>query len=260
MVSERDDPVSAAPPVNLRTRLCAGDTVRGLFVATFDATLCEFIATLGWDFLIADVEHAAIDLKDMENIARACERRGMVPTARIPLATPADISRFLDAGARGVMVPFVESAEEARQAVAWSKFAPVGRRGLAAPRCGGFGGELAPEQFVQRENQQTLVIVQIESPRGLDNLAEILAVDGVDVVFIGPTDLSLALGCPQQWSDPRFRSAVERVAKETLRAGKVFGAYAGSRDMLSWYESLGARLLAVALEDILLEGTHRLRS
>lgn len=252
--------MSAAMPVNLRTRLCAGETVRGLFVSTFDATLCEFIATLGWDFLIADAEHAAIDLKDMENIARACERRGMVPTARVPLVAPADISRFLDAGARGVMVPFVESAAEARQAVAWSKFAPVGRRGLAAPRCGGFGGELAPDLFVPRENQETIVITQVESTRGLDNLAEILTVDGVDVVFVGPTDLSLALGCPQQWTDPRFGNAVEHVAKETLRAGKVFGAYASSREMLSWYESLGARFLAVALEDILIEGTNRLRS
>lgn len=252
--------MSTAAAANLRTRLCAGDTVRGLFVSTFDATLCEFIATLGWDFLIADVEHAAIDLKDMENIARACERRGMVPTVRVPLATPADISRFLDAGARAVMVPFVESAAEARQAVAWSKFAPVGRRGLAAPRCGGFGSELPPDLFVTRENQETMVITQIESPCGLDNLTEILAVDGVDAVFVGPTDLSLALGCPQQWSDPRFRNAVERVAKETLRAGKVFGAYAGSREQLSWYESLGARFLAVAIEDILIEGTNRLRS
>ena len=251
--------MSATAPISLRTRLCQGETVRGLFVSTFDATLCEFIATLGWDFLIADAEHAAIDLKDMENIARACERRGVVPTARVPLVAPADISRFLDAGARGVMVPFVESGEEAQQAVAWSKFAPTGRRGLAAPRCGGFGSE-PPDLFVQRENHDTLVITQIESQRGLDNLAEIVAVEGVDVVFVGPTDLSLSLGLPQQWTHPRFREEVERVAKETLRAGKVFGAYAGSRDLLAWYESLGARFVVVALEDVLIEGTHRFRS
>ena len=251
--------MSATAPMSLRTRLCHGETVRGLFVSTFDATLCEFIATLGWDFLIADAEHAAIDLKDMENIARACERRGMVPTARVPLVAPADISRFLDAGARAVMVPFVESGQEAQQAVTWSKFAPTGRRGLAAPRCGGFGSE-PPDVFVTRENHDTLVITQIESLRGLDNLAEILAVEGVDVVFVGPTDLSLALGHPQQWTHPRFRKEVEHVAKETLRAGKVFGAYAGSRDLLAWYESLGARFVAVALEDILIEGTHRFRS
>jgi 4-hydroxy-2-oxoheptanedioate aldolase len=251
---------SAVTPASLKTRLCRGETVRGLFVSTFDATLCEFIATLGWDFLIADAEHAAIDLKDMENIARACELRGMAPTARVPLTAPADISRFLDAGARGVMVPFVESALEAQRAVAWSKFAPTGRRGLAAPRCGGFGGELPPELFVTRENHETLVIVQIESLRGLDNLVEILAVEGVDVVFIGPTDLSLALGHPQQWTHAKFRKEVEQVARETLRAGKVFGAYAGSRELLSWYESLGARFLAVALEDILIEGTNRFRA
>jgi 2-keto-3-deoxy-L-rhamnonate aldolase RhmA len=245
-------------PVELKTRLCRGEVLRGLFVATHDATLCEFVATLGWDFLIADAEHAAIDAKDMENIARACERRGATATARVPLSAAADVQRFLDAGARALMVPFVESRVEAERAVALSKYAPVGRRGLAAPRCGGFGAQPA-ELFVQSENHQTVVIVQIESLRALDNLPEILATSGVDVVFVGPTDLSLALGIPQKWTHPTFRRTVEQIAAATRRAGKVFGAYAGNGEQLSWYESLGARFLATALEDILIDGTQRFR-
>lgn len=249
---------AAAQSVELKTRLCRGEVLRGLFVPTFDATLCEFIATLGWDFLIADAEHSAIDAKDMENIARACERRGTTATARVALSAGAEVQRFLDAGARALMVPFVESRADAERAVTLTKYAPIGRRGLAAPRCGGFGAQPA-ELFVQRQNHETVIIVQIESLRALDNLAEILATPGVDVVFVGPTDLSLALGVPQKWTHPTFRRTVERIAAETTRARKVFGAYAGTREQLSWYESLGARFVATALEDILIDGTQRFR-
>jgi 4-hydroxy-2-oxoheptanedioate aldolase len=249
-----------AAPLDLKSRLRGGQSVRGLFIPTFDATLCEFVATLGWDFLIADAEHSAIDLEHMENIARACERRGVVPAARVPLTAPNEISRFLDAGARGIMVPFVESREDAQRAVAFSKFAPAGRRGLAAPRCGGFGADLPLDQFVSRENRETFLIAQIESLRGLENLADIVAVPEIDIVFVGPTDLSLALGVPQQWSHPRFRQEVERIAELTLRGDKVFGAYAGTREQLTWYQSIGARFLVVALEDVLIEGTQRFTS
>lgn len=244
---------------SLKARLHAGEVLRGLFVPTYDATLCEFVASLGWDLLIADAEHSAIDTKDMENIARACERRGSVPTARVPLSTPADISRFLDAGARAVMIPFVESAADAARAGSFMKFAPQGRRGLGAPRCGGFGGDGPAQQFVSRENEETLLIVQIETAAGLERLDEIVNVASADVVFVGPSDLSLSLGVPQQWDHPTFLHAVDRVAVASLRAGKVFGAYYSQLDQLRWYRSLGARVLVTALEDLIIEGSKGFR-
>jgi 2-keto-3-deoxy-L-rhamnonate aldolase RhmA len=251
--------MSSVKSASLKSRLQAGEVLRGMFVPTCDATLCEFISTLGWDFLIADAEHSAIDAKDMENIARACERRGTVPTARVPLSAPAEISRFLDAGARGVMIPFVESAEDARRATSFMKFAPVGRRGLAAPRTAGFGGDGPVQLFVQRENDETLLIAQIESRAGLERLDEIVRVEGVDVIFVGPSDLSLSLGIPQQWDHPTFLHAVDQVADAALRAGKVFGAYFSHPEQLSWYRSLGARLVVTALEDLISVGSKQLR-
>jgi 2-keto-3-deoxy-L-rhamnonate aldolase RhmA len=240
---------------DVRARLQAG-TVRGLFVGTHDATLCEFVAMLGWDFLLVDAEHSAVSALDMEDIARACALRGACPMARVPATAPAELGRFLDAGAIGVMVPFVETSADAIRAVELIKYPPRGRRGLAAPRSADFGAMAPLKEEIARANRDTVVIVQIESLRGLDQVEEIAAVTGVDVVFVGPTDLSLALGAPFEWDAPIFEAAIARVASAAVGAHKVFGAYAGSRERMQWYEERGARFLVTALEDLILVGSH----
>jgi 4-hydroxy-2-oxoheptanedioate aldolase len=251
-------PLAATKP-DIKSRLLLGERLRGLFVCTGDATVCELVATLGWDFLLVDAEHSAVTVRDMENIARACERRGAAPAARVPATAPAEIGRYLDAGAVAVMVPFVETQQDAARAVQLVKYPPRGRRGLGAPRCADFGLTPSAADSIARANQSTMVIVQIESLRGLDAVEAIAAVDGVDVIFLGPADLSQALGAPLQWEAPAFTSAVERVASATAAAGKVFGAYAGSLERMQWYEARGARFMAAALEDLLILGSERLR-
>lgn len=243
----------------VKARLRGGDHVRGLFVSTYDATLCEFLALLGWDFLLVDAEHGAVTMRDMENIARACERRGVAATARVPMNAPAEVGRYLDAGAEAVMIPFVESPAEAARAVELIKYPPHGRRGLAAPRSSDFALVASLADEIARANRDTLVVIQIESLQGLKNVEAIAAVDGVDVVFLGPTDLSLALGVPSQWEAPAFGEAVKRIALAASRAGKAFGAYAGTRERMHWYEAQGARFMATALEDLLILGSAQLR-
>jgi len=247
------------PQPDLRLRLQRGESVRALFVGTSDATLCELAALLGWDMLIVDAEHGAVIPRDMENIARACERRGATAAARVPLGAPAEVGRYLDAGALAVMIPMVESAQQAERAVELVKYPPRGRRGVAAPRCADFGLLSEASEEFARANRDTVVIVQIESIRGLEQAEAIAAVDGIDVVFAGPADLSLALGVPLRWESPAFVSAIERVAAAARSACKVFGAYAGDRERMSWYEMKGARLIAAALEDLIVLGSQRLR-
>ena len=252
-------PVSATLP-SLRVSLQSGRTVRGLFVCTYDASLCEFVATLGWDFLILDAEHGPIDTRAMEHIARACELRGTKAIARIPLTSAADVSRFLDAGACGVMVPMVDGPADARRAVELVKYPPLGQRGLGAPRSAGFGVDASTAAtVVARANSESLVIVQIESEAAVEHAAEIAAVECVDVMFIGPADLSLRLGVPCEWRHPKFINAVTRVAAVAAEHGKVLGAYAASCEHISWYEDVGARFIASALEDVLMNGTAVLR-
>jgi 4-hydroxy-2-oxoheptanedioate aldolase len=248
------------PRLDIKSRLREGERVRGLFIATRDATLCEFVALLGWDFLLVDAEHGAVTASDMENIARACERRGVTAGARVPLRAPSEMGRFLDAGAVAVTIPFVESALDAARAVELIKYPPKGLRGLGAPRSANFCITDSIADEITRANRDTLVIVQIESLRGLDEVEEIAAVDGVDVLFLGPADLSLALGAPMLWDAPAFVAAVDRVASVVARTGKQFGAYAGSHDRMLWYEARGACFMAAALEDLLMLGSEKLRA
>jgi 4-hydroxy-2-oxoheptanedioate aldolase len=250
---------ASAPRRDIKSRLRDGEHIRGLFIATRDATLCEFVALLGWDFLLLDAEHGAVAAADMENTARACERRGVTAGARVPLRAPSEIGRFLDAGAVAMMIPFVESALDAARAVELIKYPPQGLRGLGAPRRANFCLTDSIADEIARANRDTLVIVQIESLRGLDKLEEIAAVDGVDVLFLGPADLSLAVGAPMQWDAPAFVAAVDAVASVAARTGKKFGAYAGSRDRMLWYEARGACFMAAALEDLLMLGSEQLK-
>lgn len=251
--------MSTAVAQSLRSRLRV-ERLRGVFIGSGDATLCEYVALLGWDFLLVDAEHGAVTAHDMENIARACERRGVAAAARVPAAAPSEVGRFLDAGAIALMTPFVQSPLEAMRAVELIKYPPQGLRGLGAPRSGDFGLTGSMSDSIARANTETLVVVQIETLRGLASVEAIAAVEGVDVLFLGPADLSVAMGAPMQWDAPDFVKAVERIAAAAAHSDKVFGAYAGTPDRMQWYEDRGARFMAAALEDLLVLGSKLFRS
>lgn len=257
MVSEM---IRAEARPALCSRVRKGEVVRGAFVGTPDATLCELVALLGWDFLLADAEHSAVSVADLENIARACELRGATAGVRVKLEAASEISRFMDAGASLLMVPFVENADQARRAVELMKFPPLGTRGVAAPRSAQFGLVDNLTEELARANEESLLVVQIESRRGLDNIEEIAAVEGVDVLFLGPADLSVALGAPLEWESRTFKAAVAAIAEAASRNGKRFGAYAGSAERLRWYEQQGATFIATALEDMIALGSSALKT
>lgn len=244
---------------DFKSRLRSGDHLRALFVGTLDATLCELVALLGWDMLIVDAEHGAMNARDMESIARACELRGAVAAARIPRSASYEIGRYLDAGAVGVMIPMVESPGQAEGIVELVKYPPRGRRGAAAPRCAGFGlANDAAAEFA-RANDETVLIMQIETIRGVEQADAIAEVEGVDALFVGPTDLSLALGTPLSWDSASLASGIGRVSAAARRNGKAFGIYAGDVDRTNWCRSMGASLIGAALEDLIILGSRQLK-
>lgn len=204
-------------------RLRAGEPLVGSWVSLTDPAVAEFTAP-DFDFVLLDTEHAPTDTETVANQARAVDA---APGDAVPLARALDndigaIKRLLDLGVAGVMVPMVESADEAEEIVRAVKYPPTGNRGVAGARASDYGRDLAAS--FERSNEETVVIVQVETERGVENVEEIAAVDGVDALFVGPADLSANLGCFQQFDDDRFTEAVDSI----LAAGEVTDTATGT--------------------------------
>jgi 2-keto-3-deoxy-L-rhamnonate aldolase RhmA len=177
-----------------KAKLKAGETVVGTYVRYGDPTIAEVLCYLGYDFLMFDGEHAPIGERECENLARVCESTGVTSIARVPSNLAWTIGRTLDTGIQGVQIPMVNTGAEAAAAVRAAKYAPMGTRGLAGARAAQYGQVLpfAYPDYIARANAETMVIVQVETPEAIENLAEIVAVPEIDVIFIGPNDLSLS--------------------------------------------------------------------
>jgi 4-hydroxy-2-oxoheptanedioate aldolase len=231
-----------------KAKLEAGETVFGIFDRYRDATLAEFIALGGWDFLVFDAEHGALDPADVADLSRAAEVRGATPMARVTTNESSTILRFLDSGVHGVHVPWVSSAEEAERVVQAVKYGPRGRRGLAGNRSGDWSANAASTTAA---NEQTLVVVQVETAEAVDRIDELTEVEGVDVVFLGPSDLSHSLGHPGDLGHPEVRAAMERVAAAVVPSAKTLGVFTGSVEAATEWRDRGARYLTTGLEQIL---------
>ena len=183
----------------------------GTWLQINNGTAAEILANAGYEWI-------AIDITDL---LRAMHGRGVAPIARVATNGLLDIRRALDAGAEGVLIPFVNTAEQARSAVQAAKYPPLGVRGYSFCRANDWGVEFTED--VKTANKQTAVIVMIESREGVENIDDILAVEGVDAVFIGPYDLSGSYGIPGQLQAPVVRQAFQRVIDACERAGKSVG-------------------------------------
>lgn len=235
-------------------RLGAGETIVGCFLRYSNATLAEFIALGGWDFLVLDAEHGTLVPRDLEDLSRACELHGVTPVVRVTTNDPSTILRFLDAGAYGMHVPWIDSAAAAEAAVQAAKYQPRGSRGLAATRSASFAMQEPIGDYVRQSNEETLVVVQVETAEGVANVEELVEVDGVDVVFIGPTDLAHSLGHVGDPSHPEVQAAMDRIAEVVTASDKALGIFVGSpADALVWRER-GARYLTTGLEPLLSGG------
>lgn len=225
-----------------------GRTALGCFVRSPDATFAEFVATRGWDFLVFDGEHGSITPGDVADLARACEVRGVTPMVRVPTTERSVVLRCLDGGAGGLHFPWVNDADEARRAVSYAKYGPLGTRGLAGNRSTDWS--VAP-QATANANDNTLVVIQVETREAVQDIEQICAVEGVDVVFVGPSDLSQSLGVPGDFGHPLLVGAMEEAADAVHAAQKVFGLYAGTPQGAERGIELGARYVATGVESLL---------
>lgn len=209
----------------MKALLRSGRPAIGLSVMIPSPQAAEMAGRLGFDWVLIDCEHGTIGRETVELMAMAAQVGGATPIARPATSSPEAILAVLEAGAAGVQVPHVATARQARAAVEAVKYHPLGTRGLAAgtrPMAYGFDGSAA--EYVDVSNRETLVCVQIEDREGLASLHEILAVPGIDVFFVGPSDLAHAMGHPGRADAPEVSAAIEGAFAAILAAGKVAGS------------------------------------
>jgi 2-dehydro-3-deoxyglucarate aldolase/4-hydroxy-2-oxoheptanedioate aldolase len=180
-------------------------------------------AEAGADFAVFDMEHSGWTIETIRMLLASCGGTSLSPLVRVPATEYHFIARALDMGAAGIMVPMVESAEQARRIIEFAKYPPVGRRGAAfgIAHDGYTGGDTLAK--IAAANRETLLIAQVETAAGVKNVEEIAAMDGIDVLWIGHFDLSNSLGIPVQFTHPLFQDAVAKVLAACQRHGKTAG-------------------------------------
>ncbi|MGE0606966.1 MAG: HpcH/HpaI aldolase/citrate lyase family protein [Pirellulales bacterium] len=238
-------------PNATKAKLKAGQTVHGLFVRYPDASLAEVLGYQPWDFLMFDGEHGTLEPRDAEHLVRAAELRGVTPIIRVPTNQPHVILRLLDSGAGGLHVPWVNTAAEAEAAVRSVKYHPRGIRGLAGVRAADFGQAGPLADYVKHANAESLVVIHIETIDAVRQLPEIVGIDGIDVIFIGPTDLSHSLGAPGQPQHPDVQAAMQQIVDIVAPTDKALGILVPTADAARQWRDRGARYIATTLESLL---------
>jgi len=208
---------------SLKSKLKKQQVTIGSWITIAHPAIAEIMAKAGFDWLAVDLEHSVITIREAEELIRIISLCDVVPLVRLSANDPVQIKRVMDAGAHGVIVPMVNSAAEAEQAVDAVRYPPQGQRGVGLARAQGYGTNF--EQYLDWVNKESVVIVQVEHIDAVNNLEAILAVDGVDGFIIGPYDLSGSLGVPGQFDHPLMKEAMQRIETVGTASGRVPGIH-----------------------------------
>jgi 4-hydroxy-2-oxoheptanedioate aldolase len=236
---------------SLKARILAGEPVYGAWLALADADVAELMAHAGYDFLVLDQEHGPGSLETALDVMRAAAAAGCALVVRVPWNDPVYLKRILDAGATAVMVPMLEDAEAARAAVAACRYPPAGSRGYAAAsqRCTRWGKDA---EYLARWNDEVLIMGQLESAKAAANAAEIAAVDGIDVPFIGINDMAGSIGRLGQLDHPDVRRLVESCEAALRKSGKPLGTVPSAMRTTPELFAAGYTVVAGAVDSMLL--------
>jgi 4-hydroxy-2-oxoheptanedioate aldolase len=237
----------------VKKKLAANQAALILTLHFTDANVFELASLMGFDCLWFDMEHHAHNMETAQNMIRAARVGKSDVVVRPAKGEFMRLGRMLEAGANGILYPRCDNAAEAAEVVKWSKFPPLGKRGVDGgnpdmPYC-----SMPLDKYVKLANEQTFVIVQVEEPDSLENVEEMLAVEGVDGVFLGPGDFSSIGGFPGQINHPKIEAAMERIAKAAKKTGKHWGRPAASPEDAQRYMAMGARLIAHSADLLLLK-------
>ena len=233
-------------------RMKSGKVATGIKLNLSDLRNAELAAMCGFDSIWVDLEHISNDLSFIENAVRAAKNYDCDVVTRVKRGSYSDLVNPLEADSAAIMVPHLMSLEEAKKIVYYTKFHPIGRRPLDGGNADGKYCLVDADEYLRQANEQRLVIVQIEDPEPLDELEEICALPGIDMIFFGPADFSQGIGCPNDFSNPKIAETRKRIAETARKYGKFAGTVGGPGNMdelvdLGYtYISLGADVVALS--------------
>lgn len=230
-----------------KERLAKGEAVYGPFMKATDAAFVECSGYAGFDFVILDMEHGPVGFSGLQHLVRAAEVSGIISVVRTYDSSEMAIGKALDLGAKGIQVPQVRSASGAREVVKAARFFPDGERGVCRfVRAARYSATPRDEYF--RKANRSLVILQIEGTQAIDELDEILRVEGFDILFVGPYDLSQSLGVPGQVSHPSVIEAIENITGKARAAGVVLGVFCDTPESAALWRKAGIQYLSYSVD------------
>jgi 2-dehydro-3-deoxyglucarate aldolase len=238
--------------INVKAKLKRRVVTIGSWVTFGHTAVGEIMAKAGFDWLAVDMEHSAITLSETQQLIQVIELSGATPLVRIGENSPYLIKRVMDTGAHGVIVPMVNTKEDAMRAVKAVKYPPMGTRGVGLARAQGYGMDF--DRYRAWINPNSIIIAQIEHIQAIENLEEILSVPGIDGSIIGPYDLSASLGIPGEFEDIRVEKAIDRYERISKKLGKVMGSHVVQPDVGKTNSLIkkGYTFLAVGLDSLYL--------
>jgi len=241
---------------SVKKALADGDVAFGTMVFEFFTPgLCQILHTAGASFVILDMEHSGVGIDTIKAQIAFARGLGIAPMVRVPGCHYHLIATVLDAGALGIMVPMVETEEQARQIANWTRYRPEGTRGLAFSMAHDdyLGGDVADK--MREANERVMAIALIETAKGIENADAIMAVAGIDVGWLGHFDLTDSMGIAGQFDDPRFDEAVKHLVAACSKAGKPAGFLAANSDVARAWQAKGFRMLCLGTDISLLKET-----
>tara|TARA_B100000809_G_scaffold260182_1_gene306618 strand:+ start:1388 stop:2152 length:765 start_codon:yes stop_codon:yes gene_type:complete len=237
-----------------KSRLASGEKLLGSMITLPCPAAAEILVELGYQWLFIDGEHGPLETGEVLSILQAVGDQ--VPCiVRVPAAAEVPIKKMLDLGAAGIIAPQVNTAQQAADVVAWSLYAPQGRRGVGLARAHGYG--LKFQEYVESANQEVTVIVQAEHAEAVDNIEQIVQVPGIDAVLLGPYDLAASLGKMGQVDDPEVTGAIDRITTACQAAGMPLGIFGVTADAIRPYAEKGYNLLVAGTDTIFLASAAR---
>ena len=238
-----------------------GKKTIGTFSTLGSITAVELLCYAGVDCPIIDLEHSPMSYSDALPLMAAIENCGKSPIIRIPDITRVNVLKAFDTGADAIIVPGVNTIEEVKQLVEYSKYRPTGLRGYGAGRHGGYFTQepisMGYSAFTEKCNRETLLFPQCETMGVLENVEEIAAIEGVDGIMLGPYDLSIAMGMPQDFGNPEFQKAIKRVLKACKDNGKISSILTGSAEDTKAKLEMGFDIALLSIDTIMLHNVYK---
>jgi 2-keto-3-deoxy-L-rhamnonate aldolase RhmA len=233
----------------LRKRVLIGECVYGTMIRQArDPGAPAIFAAAGFDFVFIDMEHGNYSMETVADLIRGAKSAGIATIIRVPHLETHFISRVLDAGAEGIMVPMTSTRQQAEQIVRYSKYTPLGQRGFGNQTGQTDYKPLKTPDFMKEANEHTLIVAQIETREAIENIEAILDVEGIDVGLIGPNDLSISMGIPDQMGSEIITKAIDKVVESAKKKGKASGIHIGNIEALKKWRTKGMTVLAFSTD------------